>query len=64
MTHFLVYWRRWGLGGMAFAADVMADSAQAARERFGQMFPADQVVGVKRAKGWDGSTGEGGRWLA
>jgi hypothetical protein len=63
MTHFLVYWRRWGFGS-SFAADVMADTAQAAKVRFRELFPADQVVGVKLAAGWDGSAGEGGRWLA
>lgn len=63
MTHHLVYWTRWGTGP-AFAADVMAENPAAARSRFSEMFPADRIIGVKLAKGHDGSAGAGGRWLA
>jgi len=63
LQHFLVYWSRWGIE-RPFAADVMAETARRARERFLEMFPSDRVVGVKLAKGHDGHAGEGGRWLA
>lgn len=63
LQHFLVYWRRWGFG-LAVQADVHASTPGEARQRFVEMFPTDQIVGVKLARGWNGNAGAGGRWLA
>lgn len=63
MTHFLVYWRKPGWG-RSFPADIMADSPLGARRLHAKLFPEDQILGVKAAKGWDNKTKEGGRWLA
>ena len=57
MTHFHVFWKFDGSQGPAFAGDVMAHTPGEAMRIFISMFPEDQVLGIKYARG-------DGRWVA